>query len=140
MITYPIATDEHYGWRAGTTESGEQVILSTYQDLYFDSEGKFLRLDFHCDWMDHSPAHRIAFEERSKRLLAAKAPVRIQEFEASETAFLRRIPRSYESRMDDPKISDMDKDFIDRWVDQGDFEFQFNDNYWMKADGTVGSS
>jgi hypothetical protein len=140
MTIYPVVSDEHYGWRTGTTETGEQVILSTYKDLFFDSEGSFLRLDHHCDWQTYSPAHEEAFEERIKRLLATEAPVKIQEFEASEDAFLRRMPRSYESKINDPEISDSDRDFIAEWTEQGDFEFQLNDNYWMNADGTVGSS
>ena len=140
MDTFPIAADEHYGWRTGSTESGEQAILSAYQDLFFDPAGRFLRLVYHCDWHDYSPSHEVAFNDRSERLLVANVPIRVQEFEASESAFLRRMPKNFQASVNDPANSEVDRAFIDQWIQEGQFEFQFNGNFWMNADGTVESS
>ena len=142
MKTFPIVTDTHYGWRTGITDTGELAIVDVYQDLFFDSDGRYLRMDYYCDWHDYSPEKTKNFEDRLAKIIAIPSPIFVQEFEIPEHGIsLRQIPKRYEAYLTNPtKLSAEDQDFMKGWINDGFFEFRFNNDFWMDPDGTVNSS
>lgn len=117
MKTYPLVSDEHYGWFTGIAKDGTLVIVSHDMNLYFDEHGALLSIEVIGSYKDWSVSRDSDFHTRATRLIATESRISVQEFESSDPEVsLRPIP---------------DSDL---------FEFTMGNDFWMNPDGTVNSS
>jgi hypothetical protein len=122
MTTYPIKSDEHYGWITGIASDGRQVLVAGDMILFFDADGTFLGFE---DLM-----REPRWMERAMTKIVVHQAIRVREFSIEgRSVGVQRYPAFQVS----------DPGFASRWHEDGLFEFRLGDDFWMSQDGTVNS-
>ncbi len=117
MKTYPLVSDEHYGWFTAIAKDGRLAMVSHDMNLFFDKGGALLSIEVIGSYKDWSASRDSDFFARLKRLIATEFRISVQAFESSNPEVsIRPIP---------------DSDL---------FEFTMGNDFWMNPDGTVNSS
>ena len=118
MKTYPLVSDEHYGWFTGVAKDGRLVLVDHDMNIFFDDQGALIEIEVIGTYKDWSDSRERDFHARAKKLIATTSRIFVQSFESSDPEVsVRPIPKN----------SDL-------------FEFKIGNDFWMNPDGTVNSS
>jgi hypothetical protein len=167
---YRLQSAESYGFLAGTTSDGDQIIigkdLCSIVAIRFDARGKLK--SFEERPFDRSGNRVPALIEEVPFVLEPGAAVRItrilddwkrelgilegtisvEEFSIPNHSIgIEELPSHHVDFLEDPESdewTDEDRERLPRaiteWRAKGNFIFFWNEDYWMNPDGSVGSS
>lgn len=155
---FPINSHPEYGFHAGTTADGRQVLMGllcpNLVAHLFDGDGRFLGIQTRpLDFLTPSAAgiyniydKRIpgCIEVWRGELGLTPGVIRVRSFSAESGVAIDEHPDHLDELLDDPDASDDEKEeareSLRRWEEDREFVLYWGNDYWLDDKGEVTSS